>query len=42
MVAPLDLEELDRLAPCNMTLLIQDLDRTLRIRQIYLERCHFR
>jgi hypothetical protein len=29
MVAPLDLKELDRLPLCDMTLLIQDLDRML-------------
>jgi hypothetical protein len=27
MVAPLDLIEFDRLAPCDTTLLVQDLDR---------------
>jgi hypothetical protein len=27
MVAPLDLVELDHLAPCDTTLLVQDLDR---------------
>jgi hypothetical protein len=41
MVAPLDLEELDCLMPCDVTLLIQDLDRMLRICQICLERCDF-
>jgi hypothetical protein len=31
MVAPLNLVELDRLAPCDTTLLVQDLDRTFGI-----------
>jgi hypothetical protein len=34
MVAPLDLVELDHLSPCDMTLLIQDLDWVLRICEI--------
>jgi hypothetical protein len=34
MVDSLDLVELDHLPPCDMTLLIQDLDRVLRICQI--------
>jgi hypothetical protein len=34
MVAPLDLVELGHLTPCDMTLLIQDLDQVLRICQI--------
>jgi hypothetical protein len=34
MVALLDLVELDRLSPCDMILLIQDLDRVLKICQI--------
>jgi hypothetical protein len=42
MVTPLNLEELDHFAPHDMTLLIQDLDRVLRIRQVSLKRCHTR
>jgi hypothetical protein len=42
VVAPLDLVELDRLAPCDMTLLVQDLNRMFRICQVRLEWCHFR
>jgi hypothetical protein len=42
MVAPMDLEELDHLPPCDTALLIQDLDRVLEICQICLEQCHFR
>jgi hypothetical protein len=34
MVAPLDLVELDRLQPCDTTLLIQDLNWVLEICQI--------
>jgi hypothetical protein len=41
MVAPLYLEELNGLAPGDI-LLIQDLDRVIRIGQICFERCHFR
>jgi hypothetical protein len=32
VVAPLHFEELDSFAPCDTVLLIQDLDRMLRIR----------
>jgi hypothetical protein len=42
MVAPLNLLEFDRLAPCDMTLLVQDLDRMFGICQIRVEWCHFR
>jgi hypothetical protein len=42
MVAPLDLVELDRLAPCDTTLLVQDLDRMFGICQVHVEWCHFR
>jgi hypothetical protein len=41
-VAPLNLEELDPLAPHDTSLLIQDLNRVLGVSQIRLERCHFR
>jgi hypothetical protein len=34
MAALLDLKELDRLPPCGMTLLIQDLDQMLGICQM--------
>jgi hypothetical protein len=37
MVTPLYLEELDSLAPCDMILMIQDLDRMLEVRQVSLE-----
>jgi hypothetical protein len=40
MVAPLYLEELYSFAPCNMVLLIQDLDWMLRVCQVSLELCH--
>jgi hypothetical protein len=42
MVAPLDLVELDGLAPYDTTLLVQDLDRMFEICQIRVEWCHFR
>jgi hypothetical protein len=42
VVAPLYLEELDCFTPRDTILLIQDLDRVLRVRQVNLERCHFR
>jgi hypothetical protein len=38
MVAPLDLVEFDRLTPCDMTLLVQDFDRTFGICQIRVGR----
>jgi hypothetical protein len=41
MFAPLNVEELDNLAPCDTILLIQDLDRVLGIGQIQLEWGHF-
>jgi hypothetical protein len=41
-VALLDLEELDSFTPCDTILLIQDFDGVLRVRQVSLERCHFR
>jgi hypothetical protein len=37
MIAPLNLEELDGLVPCNTILLIQDVDWVLRVRQVSLE-----
>jgi hypothetical protein len=42
VIAPLYLEELDRFTPRDMILLIQDLDWVLGVRQVSLERCHFR
>jgi hypothetical protein len=42
VVAPLYLEELDSFTPCDTIFLIQDLDWVLRVRQVSLERCHFR
>jgi hypothetical protein len=33
MVAPLDLKELDHLVPCDMTILVQDLDQMFGICQ---------
>jgi hypothetical protein len=42
MVAPLDLVELGHLAPCDTTLLVQDLARMLGICHVCLKRCHFR
>jgi hypothetical protein len=42
VVALLNLEELDHLAPRDTTLLIQDLDRVMRVCQIHLKRCDFR
>jgi hypothetical protein len=42
MVAPLYLEELDSLVPCDTVLLIQDLDWMLEVRQVSLEWCHVR
>jgi hypothetical protein len=42
MVVPLYLEEHDRFMPRDAILLIQDLDGVLRVRQVSLERCHFR
>jgi hypothetical protein len=42
MIAPLDLVELDRLAFCDPTLLVQDLNRMFGICQVRLEWCHFR
>jgi hypothetical protein len=41
MVAPFILEELYGLVPSGMILMIQYLDRVLRIDQICLEQCHF-
>jgi hypothetical protein len=41
MIAPLNVEELDNLAPCDTILLIQDLDGVLGIAQIQLEWGHF-
>jgi hypothetical protein len=42
VVAPLDLVELDRLASCDTTLLVQDLNRMFGICQVRLEWRHFR
>jgi hypothetical protein len=42
VVAPLYLEELDCFSPSDTILLIQDFDRVLGLRQVSLERCHFR
>jgi hypothetical protein len=42
VVAPLYLEELECFSPCDTILLIQDLNRVLGVRQVSLERCHFR
>jgi hypothetical protein len=42
VVAPLYLEELYCLTPCDIILLIQDLDWVLGVRQVSLEQCHFR
>jgi hypothetical protein len=42
VVAPLYLEEFDCFTPCDMILLIQDLDRVLGVRQASLDRCHCR
>jgi hypothetical protein len=42
VVAPLYLQELDHFTPRDMILLIQDLDAVLGVRQVSLERCHFR
>jgi hypothetical protein len=42
MVAPLNFEEFDLLAPSDTTLLIQDLDWVLGVGQVCLEQCHFR
>jgi hypothetical protein len=42
MIAPLDLKELNRHAPCDMILLIQDPDGVLEIGQVHLEGCHIR
>jgi hypothetical protein len=42
VVALLYLEEIDYCTPRDMILLIQDLDGVLGVRQISLERCHFR
>jgi hypothetical protein len=42
VVAPLYLEELDYFMPHDTILLIQDLDQVLGVRQVSLERCHFR
>jgi hypothetical protein len=41
VVAPLDLKEPDHFAPCDTTLLIQDLDRMFGICHVYFEWCHF-
>jgi hypothetical protein len=42
VVAPLYLEELDYFTPRDTILLIQDLDGVLGVRQVSLERCHFK
>jgi hypothetical protein len=42
VVAPLYLEELDCFMPRDTILLIQDLDWVLGVRQVNLERCHFK
>jgi hypothetical protein len=42
VVAPLYLKELDCFTPCDTILLIQDLDWVLGVRQVSLQRCHFR
>jgi hypothetical protein len=42
VVAPLYLEELHCFSPRDTILLIQDLDQVLGVRQVSLERCHFR
>jgi hypothetical protein len=42
VIAPLYLEELDCLTPGDTILLIQDLDWVLEVRQVSLERYHFR
>jgi hypothetical protein len=42
MIASLDLEELDGFMCGDMILLIQDFDWMLGVRQVSLERCHFR
>jgi hypothetical protein len=42
VVAPLDLKELDHLAPCDTTLFIQDLNRVFGICQVCFEWWHFR
>jgi hypothetical protein len=42
VVAPLYLEEIDCFTPHDTILLTQDLDRVLGVRQVSLERCHFR
>jgi hypothetical protein len=39
VLAPLDIVELDRLAPCDMTLLVQDIDRVLGICQVCFKWC---
>jgi hypothetical protein len=42
VIAPLYLEEPDCFMPHDTILLIQDLDWMFRVRQVSLERCHFR
>jgi hypothetical protein len=42
VVAPLYPEELDCFTPRDTILLIEDLDQVLGVRQVSLERCHFR
>jgi hypothetical protein len=42
VVAPLYHEEFDYFSPHDTILLIQDLDRVLRVRQVSIEWCHFR
>jgi hypothetical protein len=42
VIAPLYLEEVYCFTPRDTILLIQDLDWVLRVRQVNLERCHFR
>jgi hypothetical protein len=42
VVALLYLEELYCVTPCDMILLIRDFDWVLWVRQVSLERCHFR
>jgi hypothetical protein len=42
VAAPLYLEEFDCFTPPDTILLIENLDRVLRVRQVNLERCHFR
>jgi hypothetical protein len=41
MIAPLNIKELDCLAPHDMILLIQDFDKMLKAGEVRLESCHF-